>query len=180
MELEQRKIAILVDNVYQEMEVWYPYYRMQEAGAEVVTVGAEAGKIYSSKLGYPVKADKAYTEVSWRDFDGVIIPGGYAPDHIRRHREAIRFVDDMLRNGRLVAAICHGPWVLCSCPAFKGSSRKVTGFFAIKDDLINAGGAYSDAEVIADSNVITSRKPEDLPAFCRAIVHALMRVHAAA
>jgi protease I len=86
----------------------------------------------------------------------------------------------MLRNGRVVAAVCHGPWVLCSCKTFRGSGRKVTGFFAIKDDLINAGGAYSDAEVIADSNLITSRKPEDLPAFCRTIVHALARVHATA
>ncbi|HZT37341.1 MAG TPA: type 1 glutamine amidotransferase domain-containing protein [Bryobacteraceae bacterium] len=180
MELEQRRIAILVDNVYQEMEVWYPYYRMQEAGAEVVTVGAEAGKIYTSKLGYPVRSDRTYAEASWRDFDGVIIPGGYAPDHIRRHPEAIQFVDDMLRNGRVVAAICHGPWVLCSCPAFKGKGARVTGFFAIKDDLINAGAVYSDAEVITDSNVITSRKPEDLPAFCRAIIHALTRARAAA
>jgi protease I len=165
MNLQGKRIAILVDAMYQEMEVWYPYYRFQEAGAEVITVGAEAGNIYLSKVGYPVKSDRAYAEVSADDFDGIVVPGGYAPDHIRRHAKANQLVHDLDRQGKLVASICHGPWVLCSAGILKG--RKATCFFAIKDDVVNAGALYEDAEVVVDGNLVTSRKPEDLPAFCR-------------
>jgi protease I len=171
MALNGKRIAILVDNLYQEMEVWYPLFRFKEAGAEVVTVGAEAGKTYTSKLGYPVKADKSYDEVQANDFHGVIIPGGYAPDHIRRHPRAIQFVREIDGSGKLVASICHGPWVLCSTGTLR--DRKATCFYAIKDDLINAGAQYEDAEVVVDTNLVTSRKPEDLPAFCAACIRVL-------
>jgi protease I len=172
MELHGKKVAILVDNVYQEMEVWYPLFRLQEAGAEVITVGPAAGQTYSSKLGYPVKCAMSYQDANPADFHGVIIPGGYAPDHIRRHPLAIQFVRDLDAEGKLVAAICHGPWVLCSTGILKG--RNATCFFAIKDDVMNAGGIYSDAEVVVDKNLVTSRKPEDLPAFCRESIKVLI------
>jgi deglycase len=165
MELKGKKIAILVDNIYQEMEVWYPYFRFQEAGAEVVAVGAKAGQTYTSKLGYPIVADKSYDQVSANEFDGVVVPGGYAPDHIRRHAKANQLVKDIDAQGKLVAAICHGGWVLCSAGVLKG--RRATCFFAIKDDVVNAGARFEDAEVVVDGNLVTSRKPEDLPAFCR-------------
>ena len=169
MTLTGKRIAMLVDNVYQEMEVWYPLYRFREEGAEVVTVGAEAGRTYTSKLGYPVVCERSYDVVSAHEFDGIIVPGGYAPDHIRRHPKANQLVHDMNAQGKLVAAICHGPWVLCSAGGMlKG--RRATSFFAIKDDVMNAGAHWEDAEVVVDGNLVTSRKPDDLPAFCRAAI----------
>jgi protease I len=178
MELKGKRIAILVDNIYQEMEVWYPYFRFQEAGAEVVAVGAKAGETYTSKLGYPIKSHQAFDDVRAADFDGVVVPGGYAPDLIRRHTAANQFVHEMNRQGKLVAAICHGGWVLCSADMLKG--RRATCFFAIKDDVIHAGAKYEDAEVVVDGNLVTSRKPEDLPAFCRAAIEVLAVVPALA
>ncbi len=168
MELKGKRAAILVEQMYQEMEVWYPLYRLREAGCKVTLVGPEAGHTYPSKLGYPAKADKAARDVSADDFDILVIPGGYAPDHIRRHEEMIRLASTMAEQGKVIAAICHGPWVLCSTQALKG--RKATCFSAIKDDVIDAGGKYVDAEVMRDGNIITSRKPDDLPAFMQAII----------
>ena len=101
-----------------------------------------------------------------------MVPGGYAPDHIRRHAKANQFVRDMDAQGKLVASICHGPWVLCSAGILK--NRKATCFFAIKDDVVNAGAIYEDSEVVVDHNLVTSRKPEDLPAFCRESIRVLV------
>jgi protease I len=168
MELKGLRAAVLVEQMYQEMEIWYPVYRLREAGCKVTLVGPDAGKDYPSKLGYPCKTDKAAKDVQADDFDILIIPGGYAPDHIRRHEAMIRLTSDMAEQGKVIGSICHGPWVLCSTQALKG--RKVTCFFAIKDDVINAGAQYIDAEVVRDGNLITSRKPDDLPAFMQAII----------
>jgi protease I len=170
MDLNHVRAAVLLEQMYQEMEVWYPVYRLREAGCKVTLVGPEAGQTYASKHGYPAKSDKAAKDVKADDFDMLVIPGGYAPDHMRRCEPMIRLVSTMAEQGKPVAAICHGPWMLCSTQALKG--RKATCFFAIKDDVINAGGKYIDAEVVRDGNIITSRKPDDLPAFMQTILQA--------
>src|SRR5262249_42131056 len=146
MEMANTRVAILVEQQYQEMEVWYPAYRLREAGCKVIFVGPEAGVTYPSKLGYPAKSDKAAKDVSANDFDMLVIPGGFAPDFMRRTDAMIRFASVMAEQGKVIGAICHGPWVLCSTQALKG--KKATCFFAIKDDLINAGATYVDSEVV--------------------------------
>jgi protease I len=178
MELREVRAAVLVEQMYQELEVWYPLYRLKEAGCKVTVVGPEVGQSYPSKLGYAVKSDQAARNVSANDFDLLIIPGGYAPDHMRRCEPMIRLASTMAEQGKVVAAICHGPWLLCSTQALKG--RKATCFFAIKDDVINAGGQYLDAEVVRDGNIITSRKPDDLPAFMQTILQAAKELQPAA
>jgi protease I len=170
MDLKGLRAAVLVEQQYQEMEVWYPIYRLREAGCQVTVVGPEAGHSYPSKLGYPCKSDRAAKDISADNFDILVIPGGFAPDYLRRHDSILKLVSTMAEQGKVVAAICHGPWVLCSTQALKG--RKATCFFAIKDDVINAGATYTDAEVVRDGNLITSRKPDDLPAFLTAIMQA--------
>ncbi len=171
LELEGKRVAVLVEQQYQELEVWYPVYRLREAGARVMLIGPEAGKTYPSKLGYSAKSDAGAADVSADDFDAVVIPGGFAPDFIRRSSFMLDLVRDMAEQGKVVAAICHGPWVLCSTPALKG--RRATSFFAIKDDVVNAGAEWVDEEVVRDGNLVTSRKPDDLPAFCRTIIEAI-------
>lgn len=171
MNVSGKRVAVLVEQQYQELEVWYPVYRLREAGCAVTLVGPEAGQTYASKLGYPATADTAAGRVSAADFDAVVIPGGFAPDYIRRHEPMLKLVRDLAAAGKPVAAVCHGPWVLCSTTALKG--KTATCFPSIKDDVVNAGARYVDREVVVDGNIITSRKPDDLPAFVAAVIKAL-------
>ena len=171
MKLAGKRIAILAENMYQEMELWVPYFRLKEEGADVKVVGAGGATSYASKHGYPVAVDVQADQVRAVEFDAVIVPGGYAPDVMRRHPAMVGLVREAAQQGKVVAAICHAGWMLVSAGILKG--RKATSFFSIKDDLVAAGANWVDAEVVVDGNLITSRNPNDLPAFCRAIVAAL-------
>lgn len=171
MALKNKKIAVLVEQDYQDLEVWYPVLRMKEEGAEVITVGTGRLKQYKGKYGFLIDEGMPAAQAMKEKFDAVIIPGGWAPDFLRRYPEPVQFVKKMFESGKVVAAICHGPWMLCSAGILKG--KTLTGFMAVKDDIINAGGNYIDKEVVVDKNLVTSRKPEDLPAFCKEIIRLL-------
>lgn len=165
-----KKVAVLVEDHYQVLEVWYPYLRLREEGINTVLVGT-GKKEYKSKEGYPAQEELSIKEAKADDFDAVVIPGGYAPDILRRYPEINNFVKDMHDKGKVVAAICHAGWVLVSAGILKG--KKATGFYAIKDDLVNAGAQFLDKEVVVDENLVTSRNPYDLPAFCSQIIKKL-------
>jgi protease I len=171
MELTGKRIAVLAADLYEDNELWYPRVRLTEAGAEVKIVGAKAGETCKSKHGQPVTSDLAADQARAADFDAVVIPGGFAPDYMRRQPAMIAFVREMFNQGKLVAFICHAGWVPISAGILKG--RRATSFFAIRDDMVNAGAKWEDAEVVADGNLISSRNPNDLPAFCRAIIAKL-------
>jgi len=171
MELKGKKVIIPAEELYNEFELWYPYYRLKEAGAAVTLVGSGSSQVYHAKSGLPVTVDASADKVSAADYDGIVIPGGYAPDHMRRYPAMVALVKDSFDQGKLVAAICHAGWMLASAEILKG--KKCTSFFAIKDDLIHAGGEWVDREVVVDGNLITSRTPADLPAFMRAVIEFL-------
>jgi len=171
MASQTKKVAILVEHHYQDMEIWVPYYRLKEAGLDVKLIGSGSADLYFGKYGYPCKVDGNAAELNHKDYDAVIVPGGWAPDFLRRHEPVLRFVRSMSESGKIVAAICHAGWVLASAQILKG--RTVTAFSAIKDDVINAGATYKDQAVVVDKNLITSRSPDDLPFFCMEILKAL-------
>lgn len=170
--LQNKKVMILAENHYEDLELWYPKLRLSEEGAEIIVAGT-GEKTYKGKNGYPLEADGDIKDYNAKDFSAVVIPGGWAPDKLRRYKEVLDFVREMHKNGKVIAAICHAPWVLASAGIVKG--KKLTCVSAIKDDVINAGAEYSDKEVVVDGNIITSRMPADLPAFCREIIKALSR-----
>jgi protease I len=172
MELKGKKIAILAADNYEDLELWYPYYRLKEAGAEAMIVGTSSSTdVVHSKHGYPAKIAVRANEANPYNFDAVVIPGGWAPDVLRRCRVTLDFVKKVFEQNKVVAAICHGGWVLISAGVLKG--KKATSYIAIKDDMQNAGAQWVDEEVVIDGNLITSRTPADLPAFCKAIWRAL-------
>lgn len=171
MELKEKKIAILVEEMFNDLEFWYPFFRLREAGAEVVVVGSGSAREYSGKSGTIAKVDVDAGQISASELDGIIIPGGYAPDHMRRYPEMVSLVKELFDAEKVVAAICHAGWMLASARILKG--RRVTSFFAIKDDLIHAGADWVDEEVVVDGKLITSRKPDDLPAFMRAVLREI-------
>jgi protease I len=167
------KIAVLVEENYEDLELWYPKIRLEEASFQVVVVGPTAGHTYKAKHGYPCKADISFSDAAATSFDAIVIPGGFAPDKLRRSPHVLHIVKETFTKGKPVAFICHGGWVPISAKILKG--KKVTGAAAIKDDLENAGGIWQDAPVVVDGNVISSRSPLDLPFFAKAILEQLVK-----
>lgn len=168
--LANQKIVVLAEDLYEDLELWFPVFRLSEEGAQILLVGT-GKETYKGKNGYPVTVDSNIQTINANDFDGVVIPGGYAPDRLRRYPEVISLVREMYDNGKVVAAICHAAWIPISAGIVKG--KRMTCFPGIKDDLINAGALYEDTEVVRDGRLISSRNPQDLIAFCREIIQAL-------
>ncbi len=166
-----KAILMFVDDIYEDLELWYPKYRLQEAGYSVTLAGPKAGAKYTGKHGYPAVADAAIADMRGEALAGVVIAGGFSPDKLRRDDKVKQLVRHFAEAGKLVAAICHGGWIPISAGVYRGV--KVTGSPGIKDDLINAGAHFTDAEVVVDRHFVSSRKPDDLPAFMRAVLEVL-------
>lgn len=166
-----QRACVLVENQYENLELWYPYWRLRELGLDVDLVGPECPKTYGSKEGYPCTSDTPVVAALERSYDILVAPGGMCPDKLRRYPQILQLVRQVHEQGGLVASICHGPWVLISARILKG--RKATCVAAIKDDVMNAGAEYLDQEVVVDGGIITSRTPKDLVAWSHAILQGL-------
>ncbi len=169
--LSGKHVLIFVHDDYEDLELWYPKLRLEEAGAKVTIAGPEAGKKHLGKHGYPCVADVAIDSLNESDFDGVLCAGGWMPDKLRRDSKVLELIRAFHDHGKLLAAICHGGWMPISAGVY--NDVKVTGSPGIKDDLVNAGAEFEDAEVIVDRHFVSSRRPDDLPAFCRAMIDVL-------
>jgi protease I len=169
-EIQGRKVAVLAEDLYEDLELWYPTIRLREAGAAVVLLGTGNAR-YKGKHGLPVEVDGPIESVPVSDLDALVIPGGYAPDRLRRSQAVLELVRTMDRAGKLIAFICHAGWVPASAGILKG--RRITSFFSIRDDMENAGAQWEDNPVVTDGNLVTSRSPDDLPDFCDAIIRYL-------
>ncbi|MEH2115421.1 DJ-1/PfpI/YhbO family deglycase/protease [Nostoc sp.] len=168
----KKKVAILIEQAVEDAEFTVPYNGLKQAGIEVVVLGSRMNEKYKGKRGkLSIQADGTTTEAIAAEYDAVVIPGGMAPDKMRRNPNTVRFVQEAIQQGKLVAAVCHGPQVLIESDLLKG--KKVTGFIAIAKDIINAGANYLDQPLVVDGNLITSREPGDLAIFTTAILSRL-------
>lgn len=163
-----KRILMFIEDVYEDLELLYPKYRFLEEGAEVVIAGPVAGRVYTGKNGYPCKADAAIIDMDANAFDILVIAGGFAPDKLRRDNKVKELTRTMHEQGKIVAHICHGGWITISAGIMKGFTCTSTP--GIKDDLVNAGAIWVDEPVVVDRNQVSSRKPDDLPDFCREII----------
>jgi len=169
--LQGKSFLCFVGEIYEDLELWYPKLRMIEAGASVTIAGPEAGVKYNGKNGYPCVSDAAIDDIDPAPFDGLIVPGGFMPDKLRRDQKVLDIVRHFDSEKKLIAAICHGGWIPISAGVYEGV--KVTGSPGIKDDLLNAGAKWEDAPVVVDRHFVCSRKPDDLPDFCQGIFQVM-------
>ncbi|WP_158735384.1 type 1 glutamine amidotransferase domain-containing protein [Alteribacillus sp. YIM 98480] len=172
MQLSQTRIIALVDEDFEDLELWVPVMRLREEGAEVVLTGKEKGKTYYGKYGVPAEAQAGFSDINPEDFDGILVPGGWAPDKLRRFDEVIDMVKHMDANEKVIGQICHAGWVLISADVLQG--KKVTSTPGIKDDMKNAGSLWSDKAVVVDGHLVSSRRPPDIPEYGRELVKAFL------
>jgi len=170
MTLDGRRVLFFAGPLYEDLELWYPKIRLEEEGATTIVAGT-GERTYQGKRGYPLTVDTDVDRVSSTDFDGLVIPGGYAPDIMRRSERLLALTREMHEAGKPIAFICHAGWVPISAGIVRG--RRGTSVGAIKDDLVNAGMLWEDSPVVVDGNLISSRTPQDLPHFVRALIAAL-------
>ena len=171
-QLTNKRVLIFVGDDYEDLELQYPKYRLREAGADVVVAGLEAGVTHKGKHGYPQVSEAKLADLSADDFDALVVPGGWMPDKLRRYDEVLSITCDIHKQGKCLASICHGGWINISADVVKGC--RYTSTPGIKDDLINAGVAeWVDEEVVVDRHHVSSRRPDDCPAFCRAIIEVM-------
>ena len=170
MRLDGKVVLFFAGPLYEDLELWYPKIRLEEEGARTVVAGT-GEKTYQGKKGYPINVDTSVDEIRAADFDGLVIPGGYAPDIMRRSQKLLQLTREIFQAGKPVAFICHAGWVPISAGIVKG--KRGTSVGAIKDDLVNAGLLWEDSPVVVDGNLISSRTPADLPDFMRALIAAL-------
>ena len=173
MRLKGQRIACLVADEFEDLELWYPVIRCREEGAVVELVGEKKGAVYTGKYGLPATADASFADARESSYDALLVPGGWAPDKLRRYPEVLALVREMDRKGKPIGQICHAGWVLASAGIVKG--RRVTSTPGIRDDMTNAGAEWIDAPVVVDRNVVSSRRPPDLPDYMRAFVEVAGR-----
>ncbi len=172
MTLKDKTILFFAGPLYEDLELWYPKIRLEEEGARTVVAGT-GEKTYQGKRGSPLTVDTQVDQIQATDFDGLVIPGGYAPDIMRRSQKLLQLTREIYQAGKPVAFICHAGWVPISAGIVRG--KRGTSVGAIKDDLVNAGMLWEDSAVVVDGNLISSRTPADLPQFCKAIIAALQQ-----
>ncbi|WP_407271697.1 type 1 glutamine amidotransferase domain-containing protein [Radiobacillus sp. PE A8.2] len=171
MRLQDKKVIALVEEDFEDLELWYPILRLREEGATVDLVAKEANKVYKGKYGVPAESDYAFTEIQASDYDAILVPGGWAPDKLRRYSEVLDFVRHMNEHKKPIGQICHAGWVLISANILDGVN--VTSTPGIKDDMTNAGATWFDEAVIVDGHIISSRRPPDLPPYVKAFADKL-------
>ena len=169
--LDGKRVLLLTGDIYEDLELWYPKLRLEEAGAVCVVAGPVANQGYEGKNGYPCTSDMAISDVLESDYDALVVPGGFMPDKLRRDPVVLDLVRRFDSHSKPIAAICHGGWIPISAGIYR--DVRVTGSPGIKDDLINAGGVYEDSEVVVDRHHVSSRRPSDLPAFCRELIRLM-------
>ncbi|AOZ91564.1 type 1 glutamine amidotransferase domain-containing protein [Paenibacillus crassostreae] len=171
MRLSDKKIIALVSDDFEDLELWYPIYRLREEGAEVHLVAEEKGKTYIGKYGVPAKSDYSFEEVNSQDYDGILVPGGWSPDKLRRYSKVLELIREMNNDRKPIGQICHAGWVLISAGILKGVT--VTSTPGIRDDMENAGALWVDEAVVVDGHIISARRPPDLPSYGKAYCDVL-------
>lgn len=166
-----KKVLAFVDDIYEDLELWYPKLRLEEEGIKVVVAGPQSSVVYKGKHGYPCKTDADLADVDASQFDGLLVPGGFAPDKLRRDKNVLGLTRDFHAANKPIAFICHAGWILISAGILNG--RKATSTVGIKDDMANAGAEWIDQALVVDGNLISSRTPIDLPVFAKAFVDAV-------